>query len=134
MAYQFTADLKTGNTLIDGQHQELFDAINSLLTACAGGKGRDELKKTTQFLYNYTSKHFADEEKLQMQSHYPDFTNHHRYHEEFKKAVANLMAQLEAQGPTVVLVGQVNSTVAGWLVNHIKREDTKIAAHIKSMQ
>ena len=28
MAYQMTKDLETGNTLIDTEHRQLFDAIN----------------------------------------------------------------------------------------------------------
>lgn len=134
MAYQFTPDLETGNTLIDSEHKQLIQAINDLLTACSAGKGRAELEKTTKFLYDYTSKHFADEERLQVQTRYPDYQNHKRYHEEFKKVVANLVKKLDEQGPTVALVGEVNSAIAGWLLNHIKREDKKVAAHIKSQK
>lgn len=132
MAYNFTPDLETGNGAIDQQHRQLIQAINDLLDACAQGKGRAELAKTTQFLYSYTAKHFADEEKLQLQSGYPDYENHRKYHESFKKTVNELMQKLEQQGPTVVLVGEVNSAVAGWLINHIKKEDVKVAAHIKA--
>ena len=35
MTYQITPDLLTGNTIIDGEHRQLFDAINALLDACA---------------------------------------------------------------------------------------------------
>lgn len=132
MAYQFTPDLETGNTTIDMQHKQLIEAINNLLAACAQGKGRAEMEKTTKFLYDYTSRHFADEERLQAQSSYPDAVNHRRYHEEFKKVVKNLCDSLEKEGPTLVLVGQVNSAIAGWLINHIKREDSKVAAHIRT--
>ncbi|MPN61896.1 hypothetical protein SDC9_209642 [bioreactor metagenome] len=44
------------------------------------------------------------------------------------------MDQLEVQGPNIVLVGKVNTAVAGWLINHIKREDVKVAAHIRSQR
>ena len=132
MAYKVTDDLLTGNTLIDEQHKQLFDAINALLEACSQGKGRDSLKTTTKFLYDYTAKHFADEEKLQLASKYPDYTNHKQYHEGYKKVVRELMDQLEKDGPTIVLVGKVNTAVAGWLINHIKREDVKVAAHIRA--
>ena len=46
--------------------------------------------------------------------------------------VANLLRRLEQQGPTVALVGEVNTTIGGWLVKHIKQEDTKLAAYLKS--
>lgn len=132
MSYQFTTDLITGNAAIDSQHMQLIQAINDLLAACAAGKGRAELAKTTQFLYDYTSKHFSDEENLQLKTHYPDYQNHHKYHEGFKQVVKDLNKKLEAQGPTLILVSEVNTAVAGWLLNHIKREDKKVAAHIKT--
>lgn len=132
MAYTFTPDLLTGNTTIDEQHKHLIEAINKLLAACSTGQGRAELESTTKFLYDYTSKHFADEERLQMQYKYPDYVQHKQYHEGFKKVVLDLSKELNEQGATVTLVGKVNSSVAGWLLNHIKREDVKVAAHIKA--
>lgn len=131
MAYQFTKDLETGNPAIDSEHRQLIQAVNNLLNACSSGKGRDELAKTTRFLADYTARHFANEERLQKQSGYPDYINHRRLHEEFKKVVADLVRQLDKEGPTVVLVGQVNSAIAGWLVKHIKQEDIKLAAYLR---
>lgn len=134
MPYTFTKDLETGNPLIDSQHRQLIDAVNNLLAACQSGKGRAELSNTLKFLQDYTAKHFSDEEKLQLQSHYPDYVNHKKYHDDFKKVVAGICSELDKDGPTVVLVGKVNSAIAGWLINHIKKEDTKVAAHLKAAQ
>ena len=110
------------------------DRSGKQLAACQAGKGRAELSNTLKFLQDYTAKHFSDEEKLQLQSRYPDYVNHRKYHEDFKKVVAGICAELEKDGPTIVLVGKVNSTIAGWLINHIKKEDTKVAAHLKAVQ
>lgn len=134
MAYQWTKELETGNPTIDRQHKQLIEAINNLLDACAKGKGRDSLAPTAKFLQDYTTKHFADEERLQRESGYPDYVNHRRYHEEFKKVVADIVGQLKKEGPTIVLVGKVNRSIGGWLLNHIKRQDVKVAAHIRSKQ
>lgn len=132
MAYNWTGDLETGNQTIDEQHKQLFAAINDLLEACSKGQGRDKLKEITTFLYDYTAKHFADEEKLQIASRYPDYPNHKQYHEGFKKVVREIAAQLEAEGPNLLLVSKVNTSIGGWLINHIKKEDAKVAAHIRS--
>lgn len=132
MAYQMSDDLLTGNNLIDSEHKQLFDAINNLLEACAKGEGRVQITKTTKFLYDYTSKHFADEERLQIQSRYPEYQNHKQMHESFKKSVQEVSKKLEEQGPTVALVGEINSLVSGWLINHIKREDKKLATYLKT--
>lgn len=133
MSYQFTPDLETGNALIDAEHRQLIDAVNSLLEACTQGQGRAQLSKTTRFLYDYTAKHFADEERLQQQSRYPHYQDHKQYHESFKRLVADLMKRLNDQGPTVALVGEVNNALAGWLINHIKREDKKLADFLRKL-
>ena len=130
MAYQFTKDLETGNGLIDREHRELFDAINALLDSCSKGQGRNELTKTAQFLQTYTAKHFSDEEQLQRQNNYPDYIQHKRYHDAFKKTVADIVNRLASSGPTIALVGEINAALAGWLINHIKKEDKKLAAYL----
>ena len=134
MAYKWTPDLETGNSLIDGQHKELIEAINKLLDACGNGKGRAEIEATLVFLNNYVVKHFNDEEVLQQRYKYPDAVNHKRYHEAFKVTVREIISEFRKDGATVALVAKVNTAIAGWLLNHIKREDVKVAAHIKSVK
>jgi hemerythrin len=131
--YEWTNDLETGNDLIDSQHKELIQAINNLLNACANGKGRDEISTTVDFLSNYTVKHFSEEELLQDKSQYPDYINHKKLHKDFTRVVKDLAEQIKQDGPSLILVGKVNSHIGDWLVNHIKKQDTKVAAHIRTM-
>ena len=131
MAYLFTKDLETGNALIDAEHKKLIEAINLLLEACSKGKGRDEISSTMFFLKSYTEKHFADEERLQRESRYPGFTEHKGYHEYFRKKIVELEARLKQEGPSIVLVGELNHALADWFLNHIKTQDKKVAAHIQ---
>lgn len=130
MAFTWTKDLETGNAQIDSEHKELIQAINNLLVACSSGKGRTEVANTVDFLAQYTKTHFAHEQVLQQKYNYPDFVNHKKYHEGFIKVVDNIAARLKAEGPTIQLVGDVNMQVGNWLINHIKREDVKVAKHI----
>ena len=132
MKYEFTQDLVTGNELIDYQHRALIDAVNKLYAACAAGKARQEISSATAFLVSYTDTHFRDEERLQIQYRYPDHIMHKRAHDAFKDVVAGITRKLDEQGPTIAVIGEVNTAVAGWLINHIKKEDTKVAAHIKT--
>ncbi|GHV31533.1 hypothetical protein FACS18949_00230 [Clostridia bacterium] len=131
-AYTFTPDLITGNMMIDTQHKELIKAIDALMTACNSGHGRAQLEPTLKFLADYTGKHFGDEEALQRRYNYPDCVNHKKLHDAFKLTVKTLGDQLCKEGATVVLVGKVNAEIGGWLITHIKREDVKVAAHVKA--
>ena len=130
--YVWTKDLETGNIMIDTQHKQLIQAINNLLEACAKGQGRIQIDETLNFLNDYISSHFKDEEMLQKKYEYPDYINHKQYHEGFKKVVKEIVEEYNKGGATIILVGKVNKSIGEWLINHIKREDKKVAQHIKN--
>lgn len=131
MACVWSKELETGNQTIDTQHKQLIQALNNLMNACAEGKGRAELDNMLNFLTDYTIKHFTDEENMQIQHEYPNYNSHKVLHETFKKNIAELADELKKEGPTIVLVGKLNSRIGDWLLNHIKREDMLVAAHVR---
>lgn len=131
--YVWSKKLETGNSAIDMQHKELIKAINTLLEACAKGQGRATIEDTLRFLNNYIIRHFNDEEVLQMKSKYPDYINHKKFHEGYKQVVRGIIEEYQKGGATIVLVGKINSSIAGWLINHIQKEDVKVAAHVKKI-
>lgn len=130
MRYELTADLMTGNTLIDTEHKQLFDAINSLMDACAQGKGREKIMSTAQFLEKYVDKHFGDEEGLQVKSKYPNYPAHKQFHDGYKRQLDDTIQVLITGGPTVKALGALNQIV-GVLVSHIRTEDKKLARFIR---
>jgi hemerythrin len=132
MSYSWSDDLATGNVFIDTQHKQLIKAVNDLINACMSRQGRSSLNSTMQFLLDYTVKHFTDEEKMQQQYKYPGYVSHKKLHDAFRASVVALAKQLATEGPSIALVSKVNSSIGDWLVNHIKREDKKIAEHIKT--
>lgn len=132
--YQFSKEVETGNQIIDTQHKQWIDAFNELMDACSKGKGRDSIRSTLIFLQQYTAKHFGDEEALQQKYKYPDYPNHKMLHDGFKKVVSDIIAEYDQSGPTIALVSKINLNLGGWFINHIKREDVKVAAHIKTAE
>lgn len=132
MGYEWSDDLLTGNLQIDTEHKELIKAVNDLLEACSKGKGRAEIERTVKFLSSYTKTHFSHEEALQKKHNYPDYENHKKYHKDFTDSVEIMQKKLLADGPSVVLVGELNSKVISWITRHIKKEDSKVAAHIRN--
>lgn len=130
MRYELTQDLITGNSLIDSEHRQLFDAVNAMLDACSQGKGRDQIQNTTTFLNNYVIKHFQDEERLQTQSKYPNYPAHKQFHDGYRRQLNQVTQVLVQEGPTVRALGELNKVVAV-LVSHIRTEDKRLARHIK---
>ena len=132
MAYDWDPSLETGHHKIDNQHKQLVSALNNLIEASRQGKGKEEIFKVMDFLTGYAVMHFATEEKLQVQYNYPDYLVHKRYHDEFKVTVGDLTARLVAEGPTEEMVALVTNTIGNWMLNHIKGDDFRMAAFIKS--
>ena len=131
MRYVWNDTLETGNQVIDNQHHQLFEALNSLVDAYTAGEGEAELIRILEFLNDYVVKHFADEERMMTRSRYPDFDVHRQYHEAFKNAVRQYAQRLEQEGATETLMVEVEYSVANWLQNHIKGDDFRLAGHLQ---
>ncbi|MDR0452972.1 MAG: hemerythrin family protein [Treponema sp.] len=129
--YVWDDSLLTGQATIDAQHKKLFEAVNDLFETAEAGKAEADIKKSLDFLTDYTIKHFFDEEALQQKYQYPDYQNHVKYHEEFKSTVRNLSHQLILKGSSKALVDDLCKKFGDWLVNHINVQDKKFAAYIR---
>ena len=121
MKYEVTKDLETGNAIIDGEHRELFRAVNSLMDACGKGQGRAALDPTIKFLLDYVDKHFAHEEQLQ--------AAHKQFHAAYKTKLREIANKIPATGPSIADLGALNGHIAV-LVNHIKSEDKRLGAFL----
>jgi hemerythrin len=132
MIYRWDSSLETGIAVIDEQHKQLFTAINELLETFNAGKGVEEIKKSIDFLNDYTIKHFFYEERIQQKYQYKDYDAHKQYHDSFKATVKDLTHRLILKGASEDLSNDVKSSVGDWLVNHIKIQDFKLVQFIKS--
>jgi hemerythrin len=132
MEYVWDESFRVGHEMIDEQHQQLFAAINEFMSVCNQGKIGDELKKSLDFLNDYTIKHFFEEEQLQKKYEYPDYENHRALHEGLKKVARDMSVQWIMKGSSEALAEDVKIKVGDWLVNHIKVEDKKLGAYIQS--
>ncbi|MDR1174628.1 MAG: bacteriohemerythrin [Treponema sp.] len=130
--YNWDKSLEVGNKIIDEQHRQLIDALNNFLNIRREKKPNSELRKSLDFLNDYTIKHFYEEEQLQKKYQYPDYENHKKLHEGLKKVVRELQIRLIMKGPSDDLFNDVQTMVGDWLVAHIKTQDTRIGAYLKS--
>jgi len=130
MAIAWSKELEIGNETIDMQHKKLIEKFNVLMSACADGRGRDELESSLDFLCEYTVQHFSDEEALQRKINYPEYEKHKQLHDDFKVRVTNLVDQFKQEGPSSAIVIRLSTDVGEWLIKHIKREDAKFASYL----
>jgi hemerythrin len=127
----WSEDLETGSPTIDEQHKQLMAALNELYDAHRHDKGREEVERTMSFLVEYTVKHFNYEEYLQNKHQYPEFEAHKQLHTEFKEVALALAGELRTEGPSDAMIKRVCLVVGNWVLNHIKGEDFKMAAHLR---
>ena len=127
----WSKEYELGEELVDSQHKRLFELVDTIGRACAEGTDAEILNETLDFLLNYTVQHFVDEEALQLSCGYPDYQRHKKLHDEFEETVKEKVAEYRANGSTKELSDTVTKVIVRWLVNHILKEDKRIAQYIK---
>jgi len=129
--YVWNKTFAVGHELIDAQHKELFAALSNLIKACKSDD-RHEFKSNIEFVGNYVTKHFADEEEIQKSYGYPDYQQHKKIHDEYKAAIKHLSSQWLTLGPSENALTEIRANIGSWLIHHIKAQDVKIGAYIRS--
>ena len=126
--------LEIGHTLIDNQHKQLIITVNELFDAHSNNKGRQEVGRVMDFLVDYTIKHFDDEEELQREIGYPQYSEHKISHEKFKDTAQEMAEKLSQHGPTDDFISTVCTAIGLWVVDHIMNEDFQMAEYIPGQE
>ncbi|PRX34714.1 hemerythrin [Orenia metallireducens] len=125
---------KVGVEKIDEQHKGIFERANYLLDAYKNQSSEKDIEEVMDFLADYIDKHFREEEEIQRKYEYPDYENHKGIHHKFENKVKEVIADYKHSNVKVTSLMKLNKMVTGWLIEHIKREDQKLAKHIKDSQ
>lgn len=126
MALVWTEELAVGYGLIDEQHKELFSRFNSLLEACREGKGRATIAPLLDFLADYVTSHFAEEERFMQRYAFPERDAHVRQHRELIRHVEEVRRELQENGATILVTATISQTLLDWLLKHVKQTDVKL--------
>lgn len=115
--------LSVGVRSLDQQHQKLIDMINQLHDAMKERKAKEQLSSIIKGLVDYTTRHFADEERYFDKFNYPDAAAHKQDHQKFVKEVQDFKTKFEKEN--LALSIQIMNFLKDWLVKHIKGADQK---------
>lgn len=124
------AMFEVGVREIDAQHRRLFDLANQLADAVRVGKGQEVLAEVLAELVRYTQTHFAFEEQLMAQHHYPAAPEHRQQHQELVQQVTAFKQRLHAGDQQVV--GEALQFFTHWLSRHIMNTDRAFARDLKA--
>ncbi len=128
---QWSDRYAVGVELIDEQHQGIFERADYLLEAVQGNGDQDKVKDTLDFMAEYIDKHFRDEEEIQREYNYPDYERHLKIHHGFEAKIDEFRTKYKQGNLDDAGLMKLNKIVTSWLIEHIKKEDQRVAAHIK---
>jgi hemerythrin len=98
----------------------------------SAGQGKAVLARILGRLVQYTTVHFAHEERLMQLHQYPDFAKHKAQHDALVKQVLAFQTEFDAGRATMAV--QVLQFLKDWLANHIKGSDLAYAPCLKAQK
>jgi hemerythrin len=124
--------LEIGVAEIDAQHRSLFERAGRFAAAVQAREPQDRLEELFAFLVEYALEHFAAEERYMREMGYPQLAQHIQEHAQFKRRLAALVPQWNAEGGSQALLMTVLEFLDSWLTEHVTRSDQRIAEHARS--
>ncbi|AGB42225.1 hemerythrin-like metal-binding domain-containing protein [Halobacteroides halobius DSM 5150] len=139
MTVNWNQGLELGIKKIDQQHRAFFEERDKFVTACTqllkkerdSEINREKIAEVFYFLTDYFKTHFSDEEQLLQEKEYSYYEEHKQRHQKFIKEVQQIKYEfLQTDEINIELVHQLKDKITNWFVNHIAKEDKKIANHL----
>jgi hemerythrin len=127
--FDWSARYSVGVGSVDAQHQNLFAMANELHLAMVTGQSKAALSRTLDRLIQYTTVHFAHEERLMRLYDYPEVAAHCAEHEALRKQVVKFQEEFAAGRVTITV--RLLMFLRDWLQNHIAGSDLKLAPYLK---
>jgi hemerythrin len=119
-----------GVVSIDTQHQSLFAVGRELRDAMEAGKAKTAVGRILDRLANYTSMHFAHEERLMQLHGYPGLAAHKAEHDALRRQVEEYRAAFRS-GNTMINL-QLLLFLKQWLLTHIGGSDMNFAPYVRA--
>lgn len=117
----WSEDLSVGHQKLDAQHKRLINIINELGSVDADG---ETLLAALKRLLEYAAHHFRDEEEYIIRAA-PHLIEHHfGMHSCFIEKMHDFSQQF-LDGDNSTLRQEVYSYLCGWLIEHIRDEDSQ---------
>ncbi|ECZ1911026.1 bacteriohemerythrin [Campylobacter jejuni] len=117
------------DTMIDIQHQKLFELAGKVESAVYKFVKREELKEILTELFNYMKEHFSNEEDYMQEIHYPYLNEHKIMHKNIIHDMSYLIQNIKT---TNDLKEKLYLAVKKWLLEHILYEDMKVEQYRRS--
>jgi hemerythrin len=119
--------LETGFKDIDEQHRRIIERLSTLLEAIEEGRSPEVVVKLSDFLLDYTSRHFSTEEAIMKALDYPKFEEHKKHHDDFTIEMVKIMSAFADKKQPFLLLAKLGTRVVTWIHTHIQTNDAEMA-------
>jgi hemerythrin-like metal-binding protein len=128
MFIHWNPSLETGQTLVDTEHRILVFLFRKLDVAVKTGEPHTAVTDVIGELNRYVEFHFASEENLMRETHYPHLATHQVQH-------ADLLAELGVYSSKVIGLREFPEDLVyflnNWLIEHIATHDRHVARYVR---
>ena len=130
VVFRWTELYRVNIAVLDEQHQELFDIVNTLERALRVGEGNAAIDGILDRLMTYVGLHFTAEESLMERHDYPGLSTHRTQHEMFRKKMVIFLDKHRAAKPGVAV--ELLLFLQGWLKKHVLTTDKQYSAFLNA--
>jgi hemerythrin len=122
-----------GIKLIDDQHREFIDLVNDMFHHATGNdeQEREYFSEVIHKAIHHIKVHFATEEKLMRDMHYPDYAEHKRCHDCFVLDVLINIRNFETEKHYTLY--SFTKFLKDWVLSHIAVMDKQYQVYIKQI-
>ena len=116
------------NSELDRQHQNFFKLLNQIAEHIGRVDSLDCLGESVESLYDYASRHFAEEEDYLAFVGYPNLAQQRKQHAFFKTQIAQFGKNLQSSS-----AGDLDNLLAfmrDWFLQHILEADQEYARFV----
>jgi diguanylate cyclase (GGDEF)-like protein/hemerythrin-like metal-binding protein len=122
-------NMNLGIAIMDAQHLAMANFIHGILDSLKEGDISAKLHKRVEMLLELCQINFQTEEDLMKRHEIPGVNEHHVEHERQLKRLRNLFGNLNFnEQEMTTVVREIND----WMLEHVKGEDTELAAQLRS--
>lgn len=123
---------ETGHTLIDDDHAGIVEIINQLANAITTHKSKEVCGKLLDQIIQKTKAHFARENRLMAEHHYPKADAHIAEHAKLVGESLDLKAWFDAASEESVMSVSLLHFLENWWTGHIPTFDKELADFVTS--
>lgn len=126
--------LTSGNKLIDSQHKELFDHINTFFDSITKEYSHEITVRTLNFLVKYVRYHFNCEEDMMRKTDFEEYKEHREAHRKLVDELMTCYKKLISDGKTEHVMHELSALLQEWFVEHIMAYDVRLVSHMKQYE